>query len=71
MLYFFLQAALDYLLWHHFGGFTDERAHDLVNMYKNYFTHDIQVIHSLLISLTCGKNYQRLHFFFLLNFEKK
>ena len=28
---------MDYLLWHHFGDFTDERAHDLVNMYKKYF----------------------------------
>ncbi len=32
------QAVLDYLLWHHFGNDPEARAHDLVSMYKHYFT---------------------------------
>jgi hypothetical protein len=36
------QAVLDYLMWHHFGDYAEERAHDLVHMYKNYFNNDIQ-----------------------------
>ncbi|TRY62533.1 hypothetical protein TCAL_06292 [Tigriopus californicus] len=35
------QSVLDYLLWHHFGYAPDERAHDLVNMYKHYFSQDL------------------------------
>ncbi|XP_014221075.1 protein NDRG3 isoform X2 [Trichogramma pretiosum] len=31
------QGVLDYLMWHHFGRDTDERNHDLVQVYKNYF----------------------------------
>jgi len=36
------QAALDYLMWHHFGDYAEERAHDLVHMYKNYFNNDVK-----------------------------
>ncbi|XP_051169889.1 protein NDRG3 isoform X2 [Leptopilina boulardi] len=31
------QGVLDYLMWHHFGRGTEERNHDLVQVYKNYF----------------------------------
>ncbi|KAK2587054.1 hypothetical protein KPH14_011007 [Odynerus spinipes] len=31
------QSVLDYLMWHHFGRGTEERNHDLVQVYKNYF----------------------------------
>ncbi|CAB4065943.1 unnamed protein product [Lepeophtheirus salmonis] len=36
------QAVTDYLLWHHFGVCHEERAHDLVNIFKQYFSTDIQ-----------------------------
>jgi hypothetical protein len=29
-------------MWHHFGDYAEERAHDLVHMYKNYFSNDTQ-----------------------------
>ena len=32
------QAVLDYLLWHHFGSDPESRAHDLVSMYRHYFS---------------------------------
>jgi len=38
------QAVLDYLMWHHFGPAVDERAHDLVAMYKTYFETDINSV---------------------------
>ncbi|RLU25659.1 hypothetical protein DMN91_001816 [Ooceraea biroi] len=31
------QGVLDYLMWHHFGRGTEDRNHDLVQVYKNYF----------------------------------
>ncbi|XP_067211942.1 protein NDRG3 isoform X2 [Linepithema humile] len=31
------QGVLDYLMWHHFGRDSEERNHDLVQVYKNYF----------------------------------
>ncbi|XP_020278867.1 protein NDRG3 isoform X2 [Pseudomyrmex gracilis] len=31
------QGVLEYLMWHHFGRGTEERNHDLVQVYKNYF----------------------------------
>ncbi|XP_018323124.1 protein NDRG3 isoform X2 [Agrilus planipennis] len=31
------QGVLDYLMWHHFGRNTEERNHDLVQVYKSYF----------------------------------
>lgn len=31
------QGVLDYLMWHHFGRGTEERNHDLVHVYRNYF----------------------------------
>lgn len=31
------QGVLDYLMWHHFGRGTEERNHDLVQVYRNYF----------------------------------
>lgn len=57
------QAVLDYLVWHHFGDYAEDRAHDLVHMYKNYFNNDIQA--SNLAKLTeqfiwrTGLNLQR------------
>ncbi|XP_062524442.1 protein NDRG3 isoform X2 [Bombyx mori] len=35
------QGVLDYLLWHHFGRFPEDRNHDLTQMYKNYFTRNV------------------------------
>merc|ERR1719322_966339 len=35
------QVVMDFLLWHHFGAYADERAHDLVNMYKHYFNNEV------------------------------
>ena len=35
------QAVLEYLMWHHFGGSPLERAHDLINVYRHYFSHDL------------------------------
>lgn len=34
-------AVMDYLMWHHFGSMVDQRAHDLVAMYRTYFENDI------------------------------
>ena len=28
-------------MWHHFGVYAEERAHDLVNVYKHYFSNDL------------------------------
>jgi len=36
------QAVLDYLMWHHFGTSPEERAHDLVSVYRHYFNNDVQ-----------------------------
>lgn len=36
------QPCMDYLLWHHFGYYPEERAHDLVSMYRHYFSQDIE-----------------------------
>nr|ACO10660.1 NDRG3 [Caligus rogercresseyi] len=36
------QAVVDYLLWHHFGVNHEERAHDLVNIFHQHFSADIQ-----------------------------
>ncbi|CAG9133998.1 unnamed protein product [Plutella xylostella] len=33
------QGAVDYLMWHHFGRSTDERNHDLSQVYKECFSH--------------------------------
>ena len=35
------QGVLDFLLWHHFGKNVEERNHDLVEVYKRYFTDKI------------------------------
>ncbi|XP_069689489.1 protein NDRG3 isoform X2 [Periplaneta americana] len=35
------QAVLDYLMWHHFGRGTEERNHDLVQVYKIYFERHV------------------------------
>ncbi|PSN48376.1 hypothetical protein C0J52_21014 [Blattella germanica] len=35
------QAVLDYLMWHHFGRGTEERNHDLVQVYKTYFERHV------------------------------
>lgn len=44
------QGVLEYLMWHHFGRDTEERNHDLVQVYKNYFERHINPTNlSLLI----------------------
>jgi len=35
------EPVLDYLLWHHLGVQYSERAHDLLQVYKHYFTHNV------------------------------
>ncbi|XP_026314174.1 protein NDRG3-like isoform X2 [Hyposmocoma kahamanoa] len=35
------QAVLDYLMWHHFGRFPEERNQDLTQMYRMYFTRHV------------------------------
>jgi len=35
------QPVLDYLLWHHLGQNYDERAHDLLQVYKHYFSNSV------------------------------
>ncbi|XP_034254500.1 protein NDRG3 isoform X2 [Thrips palmi] len=35
------QGVLDYLMWHHFGRGTEERNHDLVQVYRNYFERQV------------------------------
>ncbi|KAL0280340.1 UNVERIFIED_CONTAM: hypothetical protein PYX00_001661 [Menopon gallinae] len=35
------QSVLDYLMWHHFGRGTEERNHDLIQVYKDYFEHHV------------------------------
>ncbi|XP_035734128.1 protein NDRG3-like isoform X8 [Vespa mandarinia] len=42
------QSVLDYLMWHHFGRGTEERNHDLVQVYKNYFEHRVNPINLAL-----------------------
>ncbi|XP_077302202.1 misexpression suppressor of KSR 2 [Arctopsyche grandis] len=35
------QGVIDYLMWHHFGRGTEERNHDLVQVYKSYFSQHV------------------------------
>ncbi|XP_044576698.1 misexpression suppressor of KSR 2 isoform X2 [Cotesia typhae] len=35
------QGVLDYLMWHHFGRGTEERNHDLAQVYTNYFERKV------------------------------
>lgn len=35
------QGTLDYLMWHHFGRLTEERNHDLVHVFCEYFEHHL------------------------------
>lgn len=35
------QGTLDYLMWHHFGRLTEERNHDLVHVFREYFEHHL------------------------------
>lgn len=35
------QSAMDYLMWHHFGKVSEERNHDLVHAYKQYFEKNV------------------------------
>lgn len=35
------QPVLDYLLWHHLGDSYDERAHDLLQVYRQYFSNNV------------------------------
>ncbi|CAH0401795.1 unnamed protein product [Chilo suppressalis] len=34
-------AVLDYLMWHHFGRMPEERNQDLTQMYRSYFTRNV------------------------------
>jgi len=38
------QGVLDYLMWHHFGKVTDERNHDLVYVYRQYFESNVNPV---------------------------
>ncbi|KAI5701411.1 hypothetical protein M8J75_009160 [Diaphorina citri] len=42
------QGVLDYLMWHHFGRNTEERNHDLVQVYKSYFEQCVNPINLAL-----------------------
>jgi len=35
------QQVQEYLLWHHLGDDYEERAHDLLQVYKDYFAHNV------------------------------
>jgi pimeloyl-ACP methyl ester carboxylesterase len=35
------QSAMDYLMWHHFGKLDQERNHDLVQAYRQYFEKNV------------------------------
>lgn len=35
------QTVLDFLLWHHLGQDYDERAHDLLQVYRHYFSNNL------------------------------
>ncbi|KAI5640348.1 ndr family domain-containing protein [Phthorimaea operculella] len=35
------QPVLDYLMWHHFGRFAEDRNQDLTQMYRMYFTRHV------------------------------
>jgi len=35
------QPVLDYLLWHHLGQDYEERAHDLLQVYRQYFSNNV------------------------------
>jgi len=35
------QTVLDYLMWHHLGDDHAIRAHDLLQVYKDYFSHNV------------------------------
>ncbi|XP_061718577.1 protein NDRG3 isoform X4 [Cydia pomonella] len=35
------QNVLDYLMWHHFGKFPEERNHDLTQMYRMHFNRNV------------------------------
>ena len=35
------QTVQEYLLWHHLGDDYAERAHDLLQVYKDYFAHNV------------------------------
>jgi len=38
------QPVLDYLLWHHLGQNFEERAHDLLQVYKHYFSNNVNAV---------------------------
>lgn len=42
------QGVLDYLMWHHFGRNTEERNHDLVQVYKSYFERNVNAMNLAL-----------------------
>ena len=35
------QTVQEYLLWHHLGDDYNDRAHDLLQVYKDYFAHNV------------------------------
>ncbi|KAG8183614.1 hypothetical protein JTE90_025165 [Oedothorax gibbosus] len=34
-------STLDYLMWHHFGRYLEERSHDLIQIYRQYFNNAV------------------------------
>ncbi|XP_049827251.1 protein NDRG3 isoform X4 [Schistocerca gregaria] len=42
------QGVLDYLMWHHFGRGTEERNHDLTQVYRSYFEHRVNPVNLAL-----------------------
>ncbi|XP_042905349.1 protein NDRG3 isoform X2 [Parasteatoda tepidariorum] len=34
-------SCLDYLMWHHFGRLLEERSHDLISIYRQYFNTSV------------------------------
>ncbi|XP_057319969.1 protein NDRG3 isoform X5 [Microplitis mediator] len=43
------QGVLDYLMWHHFGRGTEERNHDLAQVYTNYFERKVNPMNLALL----------------------
>ncbi|XP_026744112.1 protein NDRG3-like isoform X2 [Trichoplusia ni] len=35
------QGVLDYLMWHHFGRYPEERSHDLTQVYRMHFSRNV------------------------------
>ncbi|XP_018566471.1 protein NDRG3 isoform X2 [Anoplophora glabripennis] len=56
------QGVLEYLMWHHFGRHTEERNHDLVQVYKSYFERNVNPTNlSLFIDSYIRRNDLNIH----------